>query len=156
MKKLILCAALLAVAPFAFARTDAMGLVPNDAVSVGVVKLAELRSSPLSGALFQQTAHATMDADAEAFLTEAGLQPSKDVDVIVFSTSPRTNLGSEADILVAVDGRFNVERLGAALISRGATRKGGYYLLPEKHESGKQPVVAFPDAHLALIGSESA
>src|SRR5256885_14417567 len=97
MKKLFLCAALLVVAPVAFAKTDAMGLVPNDAVSVGVVKLSELRTSPLSGALFQQTAHASMDADAAAFLAEAGLQPTKDVDVIVFSTSPRTNPGNEAD-----------------------------------------------------------
>ena len=51
MKKLMFTAALLLVATAAFARTDAMGLVPNDAVSVGVVKLADLRTSPLSGAL---------------------------------------------------------------------------------------------------------
>ena len=156
MKKLFLCAALAVIAPVAFAKTDAMGLVPNDAVSVGVVKLAEMRTSPLSGALFQQTAHASMDADAEAFLRDAGLQPTKDVDVIVFATSPRTALGSDADILIALDGRFNVERLGSALVTRGAVKKNGYYVLPEKHESGKQPVVAFPDGHLALIGSENA
>src|SRR6266498_3368974 len=123
MKKLFLCAALAVIAPVAFAKTDAMGLVPNDAVSVGVVKLAEMRSSPLSGALFQQTAHASMDADAEAFLRDAGQQPTKDVDVIVFATSPRTALGSDADILIALDGRFNVERLGAALVTRGAVKK---------------------------------
>ena len=158
MKKLFLCVAVLtlAVAPLALAKGDAMSLVPNDAVSVGVVKLAELRSSPLSGALFQQTAHATMDADAAAFLQDAGLQPTKDVDVVVFSTSPRTALGSEADVLVAVDGRFNVERLTSALLSRGAVKKGAYLFLPDKHESNHQGVVAFPDAHLALIGSESA
>jgi hypothetical protein len=158
MKKLILCVAVLtlAIAPMALAKGDAMSLVPNDAVSVGVVKLAELRTSPLSGALFQQTAHATMDGDAEAFLRDAGLQPSKDVDVVVFSTSPRTALGSEADILVAVDGRFNVERLSSALVSRGAVKKGSYYFLPEKHEGDRHAVVAFPDAHLALIGSETA
>jgi len=157
MKKLFLTAALLALAPFAFARTDAMGLVPNDAVSVGVVKLAELRTSPLSGALFQQTAHATMDGDAATFLTDAGLQPSKDIDVVVFATSPRSNLGTEADVLIALDGRFNVERLGSALTSRGAVKKDGYFLLPEKESGGKhRPVVAFPDAHLALIGSENA
>src|SRR5207244_13645591 len=114
MKKLFLCVALLtlAMAPMALAKGDAMSLVPNDAVSVGVVKLAEMRITPLSGALFQQTAHATMDADAAAFLSDAGLQPSKDVDVVVFATSPRTALGSDADVLIALDGRFHVERLG--------------------------------------------
>ena len=158
MKKLFLCVALLtvAIAPMALAKSDAMSLVPNDAVSVGVVKLAEMRSSPLSGAFFQQTAHVSMDADAEAFLRDAGLQPTKDVDVVVFSTSPRSALGSEADVLVAVDGRFNVERLTAALLARGAVKKGAYLFLPEKHETNHQGVVAFPDAHLALIGSESA
>ena len=156
MKKLFVCAVLLAVAPLALARTDALGMVPNDAVSVGVVKLAEMRSSPLSGALFQQTAHASMDADAEAFLRDAGLQPSKDVDVVVFATSPRTTLGNDADVLIAVDGRFNVERLAAALVARGAVKKNGYYLLPEKSHPERQPVVAFPDGHLALIGSENA
>jgi hypothetical protein len=156
MKKLMLTAALMVAAAAAFARTDAMGLVPNDAVSVGVVKLSELRSSPLSGALFAQTAHATMDADATAFLTDAGLQPTKDIDVVVFATSPRTNLGSDADVLIALDGRFNVERLASALTSRGAVKKNGYFVLPEKNHDGRQPVVAFPDSHLALIGSENA
>ena len=161
MKKLMISAALLVVATAAFARTDAMGMVPNDAVSVGVVKLAELRSSPLSGALFQQTAHATMDADAAAFLQDAGLQPTKDIDMVVFATSPHSTLGTDADVLIAADGRFNVERLTAALVSRGAVKKssphGAYLTLPEEARHGTQNgAVAFPDGHLALIGSEPA
>jgi hypothetical protein len=164
MKKLFLSVAVLAllIAPAALAKTDALGLVPNDAVSVGVVKLAEMRTSPLSGALFQQTANVSMDADAIQFLRDAGLQPSKDVDVVVFSTSPRSTLGSEAEVLIAADGRFNVERLGAALVTRGAVKKSSpnaaYYMLPEnaRHGDSKDGAVAFPDGHLALIGTESA
>ena len=164
MKKLFLCAALIlaAVAPAALAKTDALGLVPNDAVSVGLVKVADLRTSPLSGALFAQTANVSMDGDAAKFLRDAGLQPSKDVDVVVFSTSPRTTLGSEAEVLVAADGRFNVERLSAALVSRGAVKKsspnGAYYTLPEsaRHEGDRSGAVAFPDSHLALMGTEAA
>lgn len=151
----------LALAPAAFAKNDAMSLIPNDAVSVGVVRLAEMRSSPLSAALFAQTAHISNDGDAEKFLREAGLQPTKDVDVVVFATSPRTNLGSEADFLIAADGRFNVDRLVSALVTRGAVKKtsanGVYFVMPEKgNDSGHKGVVAFPDAHLALIGSEAA
>jgi hypothetical protein len=149
----------LALAPAAFARNDAMSLIPNDSVSVGVVRLADMRSSPLSAALFAQTAHiSNNDGDSEKFLRESGLQPMKDVAVIVFATSPRTNLGSEADFLIAADGRFNVDRLTSALVARGAVKKssahGAYFALPEKE--GHQGVVAFPDAHLALIGSETA
>lgn len=151
----------LALAPAAFAKNDAMSLIPNDAVSVGVVRLADMRSSPLSAALFAQTAHIAHDGDSEKFFLESGLQPAKDIDVVVFSTSPRTNLGSEADFLIAADGRFNVDRLTSTLVAHGAVKKssahGVYYTMPEKGNDGGHPgVVAFPDAHLALIGSEGA
>jgi len=162
MKKQFLAVAILALAlaPAAFAKNDAMSLIPNDSVSVGVVRLADMRSSPLSAALFAQTAHISNDDDAVAFLRDAGLQPTKDVDVVVFATSPRTTLGSEADFLIAADGRFNVDRLTSALVSRGAIKKtsahGTYFKMPEKSGDAHQGVVAFPDAHLALIGTESA
>jgi hypothetical protein len=162
MKKQFLAVAILALAlaPAAFAKNDAMSLIPNDSVSVGVVRLADMRSSPLSAALFAQTAHISNDDDAVAFLRDSGLQPTKDIDVVVFATSPRTNLGSDADFLIAADGRFNVERLSSALVSRGATKKssahGMYFVMPQKSGETHQGVVAFPDAHLALIGSEAA
>jgi len=150
----------LALAPAAFAKNDAMSLIPNDSVSVGVVRLSDMRSSPLSAALFAQTAQITNDDDAMKFLREAGFQPTKDVDVVVFATSPRTNLGSQADFLIAADGRFNVERLTSALVSRGAVKKssphGIYLAMPDKGDKDHQGVVAFPDSHLALIGSEAA
>jgi len=162
MKRQLLAVAILALAlaPAAFAKNDAMSLIPNDSVSVGVVRLADMRTSPLSAALFAQTAHISNDDDAVAFLRDAGLQPTKDVDVVVFATSPRTNLGSEADFLIAADGRFNIDRLTSALVSRGAVKKasahGSYFVMPQKSGDSHQGVVAFPDAHLALIGSEAA
>jgi hypothetical protein len=150
----------LALAPAAFAKNDAMSLIPNDSVSVGVVRLSDMRSSPLSAAIFAQTANISSDGDAQKFLSEAGLQPTKDVDVVVFATSPRTALGSEADFLIAADGRFNVERLTNALVARGAVKKtspnGAYFTMPNKGADHTRGVVAFPDAHLALIGSEAA
>ena len=151
----------LAVAPSAFAKNDAQSLIPNDAVSVGVVRLADMRSSPISAALFAQTAHISNAGDAEKFLSEAGLQPTKDVDLVVFATSPRTTLGSDADFLIAADGRFNVDRLTNALLAHGAVKKssanGVYFITPDKgSDANHQGVVAFPDAHLALAGSEAA
>jgi hypothetical protein len=159
MKKLFVTAALLALAvPAAFARNDALSLVPDNAVSVGVVRLSDLRSSPLGATLFRETDKISTDGDAQKFLLDAGLKPSQDVDVIVVATSPRATLGSEAEVLVALDGRFNVDRLTKALTARGAVQKGGYYILPEEHVSrdNQKGAVAFPDAHLALIGSETA
>jgi hypothetical protein len=157
MKRHLLFAAVLLVALPIFAKNDALSLIPNDAVTVGVVRLADLRHSTLSATLFKQTDAVSSHGDAAKFLEDAGLQPSKDIDVLVVSTSPKTNLGDEADLLVAADGRFNVDLLGAALVKRGAVKKNGYYVLPEEtKDHGKAGVVAFPDSHLALIGSESA
>ena len=162
MKKHLVSLAVLtlALAPAAFAKNDAMSLIPNDSVSVGVVRLNDMRSSPLSAAVFAQTAKISSDGDAQKFLAEAGLEPTKDVDVVVFATSPRTSLGSDADFLIAADGRFNVERLTSALVTRGAVKKttatGTYFLMPEKGDSHHQGVISFPDSHLALIGNEAA
>lgn len=156
-RHLLLFAAALLIALPLFAKGNALSLIPNDAVSVGVVKLADLRQSPLATTLFKQTDAVSSNGDAGKFLEDAGLQPSKDIDLLVVSTSPKTNLGDEADVLVAADGRFNVDRLADALTKRGAVKKNGYFILPkEATEHGKQGAVAFPDSHLALIGSEAA
>jgi len=153
MKKLFAAAAIAALALPALAKNDALSLIPNDAVTVGVVRLAEFRTSPLGSELFRQTDEMSSNGDAEKFLIDAGLRPSQDVDVIVVST--RAAAPQQPDVLVALDGRFNVDRLTAALTARGATAKGGYYLLPEK-TSDHQGAVAFPDSHLALVGTETA
>ncbi len=147
----------LALAPAAFAKNGALSLIPNDAVTVGVVHLADMRTSPLSSMLFQHTDSVTSNGDAARFLNDAGLQPSKDVDLVVVATSPRANLGTEATVLIAAEGRFNVDRLTSALVARGAVKKNGYFVLPDsKNDSDRKGVVAFPDSQLALIGSEEA
>lgn len=161
MKKLmVICAILLALALPLFAGSDALSLVPNDAVTVGVVRLADMRSSPLSSTLFEQTDKISANGDAETFLRDAGLQPTRDIDVVMVATMLRTPLGRDNDVIIAADGRFNPDRLAQALVSRGAVKKtaanGTYYLLPEKGRSDHNGAAAFPDAHLALVGSEPA
>jgi len=153
----VILVAVLALAVPAFAKDDALSLVPANAVTVGMVKLRDMRSSPLSSMLFEQTDKMSTDGEAEKFLTDAGLAPLKDVDVLVVATSPRTNLGSEADVLVIAEGRFNVERLSSAIAARGAIRKGAYFITPDKgdndHDTG---AVAFPSASLVIAGTERA
>ena len=136
----------------ALAKDDALNLVPANAVTVGMVKLAEMRTSPLSSMLFAHTDKMSSDGEAEKFLLDAGLSPTKDVDVIVVATSPRTTLGSEADVLVIAEGRFQPAKLTSALVSRGAVQKAGYLTLPEKE--GEQGAVAFLSPSLAIAGNE--
>jgi hypothetical protein len=152
-----LAALLTLSASAAFAKDSALSLVPKNAVTVGMVKLNELRTSPLSGTLFQHTDHLGANGDAADFIRETGLDPSKDIDTIVVATAPRTTLGTEADVLVIAEGRFNVERLTTAMTNHGATKKGAYFLLDkEDSDQSKQGAVAFLSAHTAVGGSEKA
>ena len=155
MKKLLITCAALALAIPAFAvNGGALSLIPNDAVTVGVVRIADMRSSPLSSALFQKTDEISTNGDAEQFLRDAGLQPTKDIDMVMVATSPRSTFGHNADVLIAAEGRFDVERLTNALVSRGATRSDGYLLLPtDKDRNG---AVAFPSSGLVVVGTADA
>jgi hypothetical protein len=154
-RTLVTLAALL-LATAAFAKTDALSLVPADAVSVGVVKVSHLRSSPLAATLFEHTDDISTNGEAFKFLAEAGLAPFKDVDFVVVATSPKTQLGREAEIVVFAEGRFNVERLAGALTKRGAIQKNGYFTLPESDDDKHRGAAAFPDSTLAIIGTEDA
>src|SRR5207253_7260944 len=99
-KRILTCAALALAIP-AFAKTDALSLIPNDAVTVGVVRVADMRSSPLSSALFQQTDQVSTHGDAQKFLTDAGLQPTRDIDLIMVATTLRTPLAHDAELVIA-------------------------------------------------------
>ena len=158
-RSLVALAAVSVLALPALAKDDALSLVPANAVTVGMVKLADMRTSPLSSLLFEHTDKMSADGDAAKFLAETGLSPTKDVDVLVVATSPRTNLGTEADVLVIAEGRFNAERLTAALLTRGAVKKGAYLMLPEgdnKDGDDEHGAVAFPAPSLAIAGNERA
>lgn len=117
---------LAALALPAVAQDEALSLVPGNAVTVGVVHLAEMRTSPLSSFLFEHVDRMSSDGEAAKFLLDAGLQPHRDVDLLVVATSPGTSPGSELGVLVIAEGEFNPQRLSAAIVSRGAIRNGAY------------------------------
>ena len=144
---------------------DALSLVPADAASVGVIHVADLRSSPLAARLFSDTDRIAVDGDAQHFLDEARLNLKEDVDLVVAAGSPKGAGGSDVWGLVLFEGRFDPARLSAALVERGATKKstpaGDYYLVPDRHTDasghGSGPAgIAFASTHLVIAGSESA
>ncbi|MCM3875632.1 MAG: hypothetical protein NEA02_04360, partial [Thermoanaerobaculia bacterium] len=144
-------------------RDDALSLVPADAASVGVIHVADLRSSPLAARVFSDTDKLTVDGDAAHFLSEARLNPKEDVDLVVAAGSPKGAGGSEGWGLVLFEGRFDPAALSAAIAARGAVRKstptGDYFLLPEKGANATrhgQGAIAFASSHLVIAGSESA
>ena len=147
--------AVVVIALPAAAADEALSLVPANAVSVGMVRLADMRTSPLSSLLFEHTDKMSSDGEAQKFLTDAGLSLTKDVDVLVVATTPRTSLGSEADILVLAEGRFDVNRLSRAFASRGAVRRNGYFILPDQDDE-EQGAIALVSPSLVIGGRESA
>jgi hypothetical protein len=150
----ILLAAAACLALPAAAADDALSLVPANAVTVGKVHLAAMRTSPLSSMLFEHIDRMTADGEARTILLEAGLQPLQDVDAVVVATSPRTALGSEADVLVIAEGRFQPARLTSLLVARGAINKGSYLLLDDPQPNEENGAVAFVSPSLVIAGNE--
>lgn len=150
--------------PLAAARRpdDALALVPADATSVGVVRISDLRSSPLSARLFADMDHITVDGDAARFLEDAHLRLKEDVDTVVVSGNLRGEKHGSA--LVLFEGRFEPAKLAAAVEARGARKISGaggdYYQLPcgrgdTRCEGKPDGAVAFVSTHLVVAGSET-
>jgi hypothetical protein len=161
---LALCAAAAPLSAGSRSADNLLSLVPADAASVAVIRLSDLRESPLSAKLFAGADHMTVDGDAARFLEEAQLNPKKDVDTVVIAGRPSSG-DKGSPTLALFEGRFDPDRLARAAEGRGATRKstpaGEYYLLPEGHHHGhggdeRPGAVAFAGPNLVIAGTESA
>jgi len=151
--------ALLLLTLAAAARADeALSLVPSEAASVGMVRLDELRNSPLAAKLLADMDRMTGDGDAARFLEETGLRPKEDVDTVVVAAIPRAGSRGRTAGLVLFEGRFDPVRLAGALSGRGASRRaspeGEYYLLAGEHHNGDPGAIAFVSRRLIVAGSE--
>jgi hypothetical protein len=157
----LLCAFLALPLSAAKPSDEALSVLPSDAASVGLVRVADLRTSPLFDRVFHEADRVSCDAEAARFLAETGLDPKRDVDVVAFAGSP--GRGGSGWALVAFEGRFDAARLAAAAVERGAVKKttadGDVYLLAGKkhvdlaHEPG---AIAFLSNRLVVAGNETA
>lgn len=149
--------ALLALPAAAGVEERLLSIVPADAATVGMIRLDDVRRSPLGSRLFDDINAAGTDGELSRFLEEAGLRPREDVDALIFATTPR-GLTGDGDFLVAAVGRFDTEKLAQALVSRGASvRTSGsatYYLAEE--EEGEAPAIWFAARDLTVAGTEEA
>lgn len=159
---LALCAAAPPLSAASRSADALLSLVPADAASVAVVRLNDLRESPLSARLFAGADHMTVDGDAGRFLEEAQLNPKKDVDTVVIAGRPSAG-DKGSPTLALFEGRFDPDRLARAAEGRGAVRRstpaGDYYLLPEGHHGHGEErpgAVAFASPNLVIAGTESA
>lgn len=160
----------LAMAGTGFAATNLVSLVPEKAVVVGMVKVQDLRTSPLTGRLFDHTDQISTDGEARQFLEDAGLDPARDIDTVLIAVSPRANDAKNGDVLMAAEGRFIPDRLAAAVVKKGALPQSAsgltYYLLPKSDTDksattgaptdDRRAAVAFVSSKLAFVGTEQA
>jgi hypothetical protein len=138
---------------------EAFAWVPADAVSVGVVRVDALRSSPLAARLFEETDDIAVDGDAAKFLEETGLRPKQDVDLMVVAGLPGSGGRGIRHALVVFEGRFDPARLSAAIQTRGASRRStphGEYLSLDGKGGDHPGAIAIVSPRLLVAGSEKA
>ncbi len=150
----------------AIAGTDELlSLVPSDAVTVGVVRLDELKSGQFGGLLFEHTSDITTDGEAMLFLQEAGLDPMSDVNAVLFAMLPSAENAEKGELLLVVEGRFDPARLAAAVMRHGAapvaSAGGSIYYRPTETPDGKEvddqvPVASFVSSTVTIAGTEAA
>ena len=64
-----------------------LSLVPPDAISVAMVRVDDMRRSPVAQSVFAKMRSGSPDGEAERLLREAGLDPARDVDALVVTMS---------------------------------------------------------------------
>ncbi len=160
-KKTLLALPVLALlaAPAAAASGGALSLVPENATTVGFVRVVDLRSNPFQLRVFEEADKLSSDGEGARFLAEAGLNLREDVDSVLACTTASDE--GRGRSLVLFEGRFDPARLAAAVVKRGAARHsvtgGEYFLLKdESHGSHGPGAVAFVSSHLVVAGSEPA
>ncbi|HXI11310.1 MAG TPA: hypothetical protein VNM92_01525 [Thermoanaerobaculia bacterium] len=159
-KKLSLFVAVFLAVPALFAGSnEVLSLVPSNAVSVGMVRLSDIRTSPILGHLINETDKITVDGEAAKFLRETGLKPSEDIDSMTFALLPAGTIRGDGRALVIFEGSFNAEKITNAIIRRGAGKvaysRATY--LRMTHEKGNQGgAIAFLSNHIAIAGHEDA
>ncbi len=163
MKRLLIVLLLTALAaPAALAApptaAELLRLVPDGAQAVVAVDSAALRAHPLVQTwLLRQHAWAATGNDLERFLRDAGLDPVRDVDVIVVAA---VDAGDTTAGVALLAGRYDPASLGAALVRRGARALAiagtpGYQLPDSACDGGRAVVLVQPSADLVVVGDQA-
>jgi len=154
-----LAAALLALAATALAAPpsteELLPYVPENAQSVVAVDVASLRGHPWvqDWLIEHQSAWSGVDDDAKRFLAEAGLDPLRDVDAMVFAAVPDPGPGHGVALFA---GRYDTASLGAALAKRGgqALTVAGVSAFLFTSEAGHAALIALASPELVIAGDE--
>ncbi|HPW55377.1 MAG: hypothetical protein KA072_06405 [Thermoanaerobaculaceae bacterium] len=136
--------------------TELLRWVPTDAQVVMAVDVAAFRAHPfVQGWIIEhQAAWTGIDSDLHRFLRDAGLDPLRDVDLMIVAGNAQEQ---EGHALALLAGRYDPASLQAAMNARGAVSEtlGGVTLFLGRDEDGRG-AVAMPSAELLIAGDEAA
>lgn len=163
MKRLGLASVLFAVAAtLAMAAPpttgDLLRLVPDGAQAVVAIDSAALRAHPaVQTWLARQHAWAATDEELKRFLDDSGLDPVRDVDLLVLAA---LGSGQQTTGVALLVGRYDSAALGVALTARGASSfalaGAPAFRLPDSEHCGRQAVLAQRSTELVIVGDEAA
>ena len=164
MKRLLfVLLAITAITPFAAAAPptveEMLHWVPAGAQAVIAVDSAALRTHPkVQEWLLRHHAWTGADQDLRQFLSDAGLDPVRDVDAMVVAVLRDSG---ETGAVALFSGRYDASSLAAAIVKRGArpftmgTRQA--YRLPSSgHHGDDTAVLVQPSPDLVIVGEEAA
>lgn len=136
---------------------DLLRYVPADAQVVMALDTAALRAHPLIQAwiLEHQAGWTGIDSDLQRFLSDAGLDPLRDVDLMVVAASTRK---PDGHALALFAGRYDPTSLGAAVAARGGRTEwvNGVPLYLAREGKADDAALALPSAELVIAGDEAA
>jgi len=153
---LICSAAAAAAAPASV--SNLVGMLPEGSAVVVAVDVAALRAQPLvqSWLLEHSAPWSGVDDETASFLAEAGLDPVRDVDLMVVAMRD----GAKDDPLALFAGRYDASSLAAALVKRGAetVEISGRpaYRLEERGQANPDAPFMIVANDLLMVGSREA
>lgn len=135
-----------------------IGVLPEGSSVVVAVDVAALRAQPTiqSWLLEHSAPWSGVDEETASFLAEAGLDPVRDVDLMVVAMRD----GNEDDPLALFAGRYDPSSLGAALVKHGAevvqiSGRTAYKLEGLADSTPDAPFMTVAD-DLVMVGSRDA
>jgi len=163
MRKLLVITGLLTLAAsFAAAApptaSDLLRLIPEGARAIVAIDSAALRAHPVVQSwLARQHAWAPTDETLKRFLDDAGLDPVRDVDLLLLAALGE---GPETTGVAFLVGRYDPAALSSALTARGATpvtvAGASAFRLPDSGHCGNPAVLVQRSADLVIVGDEAA
>jgi len=137
------------------ARSQLLGLVPQDSTAVIFVDLDDLRVSPFLAKLYSWAPHPAEDSEYAQFVYETGFSYGRDLKRATIAVS---NHGATSKLLAIADGKFDRAKIETFLNRHGkSTQQGKWkvFLIDASVDDGPLSLTFLSDSRIAITDSEN-